>query len=197
MLVEFAACGLCHSDDHLATGDMMLGHLPYCGGHEGAGVVLEVGPGVRSLAVGDHIVTSFIPGCGKCRWCASGQQNLCDCGALLMTGSQMDGTYRMHIGEIDVGQGSLLSAFARHSILPEWSCIRIDRDIPLLTAALVGCAVPTGGGLRSTWPRWVLPTSSSSWGSAGWGSTPCKAQPTPARHMSWRSIRSPSSATPC
>ena len=146
VLVEFAACGLCHSDDHLATGDMMLGHLPYCGGHEGAGVVLEVGPGVRSLAVGDHIVTSFIPGCGKCRWCASGQQNLCDCGALLMTGSQMDGTYRMHIGDIDIGQGSLLSVFAQHSILPEWSCIKVARDIPLLTAALVGCAVPTGWG---------------------------------------------------
>jgi NDMA-dependent alcohol dehydrogenase len=146
VLVEFAACGLCHSDDHLATGDIMVSHLPYCGGHEGAGVVLEVGSGVRNVAVGDHIVTSFIPGCGRCRWCASGQQNLCDCGALLMTGSQMDGTFRMHIGDTDVGQGSLLSAFARHSILPEWSCIKIAPDIPLLTAALVGCAVPTGWG---------------------------------------------------
>ena len=146
VMVEFAACGLCHSDDHVATGDMPLSHLPYCGGHEGAGVVLEVGPGVRSLAAGDHIVTSFIPGCGKCRWCASGQQNLCDYGALMMTGSQMDGTYRMHIGDTNVGQGSLLSAFARHSILPEWSCIKISQDIPLLIAALVGCAVPTGWG---------------------------------------------------
>jgi S-(hydroxymethyl)glutathione dehydrogenase/alcohol dehydrogenase len=146
VLVEFAACGLCHSDDHLAKGDMQLGHLPYCGGHEGAGVVLEVGPGVRGLAVGDHIVTSFIPGCGKCRWCAGGQQNLCDNGALLMTGSQMDGSFRMHIGDTDVGQGSLLSCFAQHSVLPEWSCIKIAPDIPLLTAALVGCAVPTGWG---------------------------------------------------
>ena len=146
VLVEFAACGLCHSDDHLATGDIPLGHLPYCGGHEGGGVVLEVGPGVRSLAVGDHIVTSFIPGCGKCRWCAGGQQNLCDNGALLGTGAQMDGTFRMHIGDVDVAQGSLLSAFARHSVLPEWSCIKIRPEIPLLTAALVGCAVPTGWG---------------------------------------------------
>jgi len=144
VLVEFAACGLCHSDDHIAVGDMMMSHLPYCGGHEGAGVVLEVGPGVRSLVAGDHIVTSFIPGCGKCRWCASGQQNLCDYGALIAIGSQMDGTFRMHVGDVDVAQGSLLSAFSRHSILPEWSCIKIDRDIPLLTAALVGCAVPTG-----------------------------------------------------
>jgi NDMA-dependent alcohol dehydrogenase len=146
VLVEFAACGLCHSDDHIAVGDIKMAHLPYCGGHEGAGVVLEVGPGVRSLVAGDHIVTSFIPGCGKCRWCASGQQNLCDYGALIGTGSQMDGTFRMHAGDLDVGQGSLLSAFSRHSVLPEWSCIKVDRDIPLLTAALVGCAVPTGWG---------------------------------------------------
>jgi NDMA-dependent alcohol dehydrogenase len=146
VLVEFAACGLCHSDDHIAKGDMMMSHLPYCGGHEGAGIVLEVGGGVRSLEVGDHIVTSFIPGCGKCRWCASGQQNLCDYGALIAIGSQMDGTFRMHVGGADVAQGSLLSAFSRHSILPEWSCIKINRDIPLLAAALVGCAVPTGWG---------------------------------------------------
>jgi S-(hydroxymethyl)glutathione dehydrogenase/alcohol dehydrogenase len=146
VLVEFAACGMCHSDDHVATNDMQLGYLPYCGGHEGAGTVLEVGPGVRSLKSGDHIVTSFIPGCGKCRWCASGMQNLCDYGALMMTGSQMDGTYRMHIGDVNVGQGSLLSAFSKHSILPEWSCIKVDSDLPMLTAALVGCAVPTGWG---------------------------------------------------
>jgi NDMA-dependent alcohol dehydrogenase len=146
VLVEFAACGLCHSDDHVATGDMTVGHLPYCGGHEGAGVIVEVGPGVRGLEVGDHIVTSFIPGCGRCRWCASGMQNLCDTGALMMTGTQLDGTFRMHLGDTDVALGAFLGAFAYHSVLPEWSCIKISTDIPMLTAALVGCGVPTGWG---------------------------------------------------
>ncbi len=125
---------------------MTVGHLPYCGGHEGAGIVVEVGPGVHDLAVGDHIVTSFVPGCGRCRWCASGMQNLCDTGALMMTGTQLDGTFRMHLGETDVAQGAFLGAFSHHAVLPEWSCVKIQTDIPLLTAALVGCGVPTGWG---------------------------------------------------
>jgi Zn-dependent alcohol dehydrogenase len=65
--VRMAASGLCHSDDHFATGDISVGHLPFCGGHEGAGVVEAVGPGVSTVAVGDHIVTSFIPSCGRCQ----------------------------------------------------------------------------------------------------------------------------------
>jgi S-(hydroxymethyl)glutathione dehydrogenase/alcohol dehydrogenase len=86
VLVRMGAAGLCHSDDHFATGDIPVGRLPFCGGHEGAGVIEAVGPGVRGLAAGDHVVTSFIPGCGRCRWCASGQQNLCDNGALMLHG---------------------------------------------------------------------------------------------------------------
>ena len=91
-----AAGGLCHSDDHVAKGDAPAAYLPRCGGHEGAGVVEEVGPHVRDLKVGDHIVTSFVPGCGRCRWCAQGIQNLCDDGALLAAGAQFDGSFRMH-----------------------------------------------------------------------------------------------------
>ncbi len=79
VLVRFAASGLCHSDDHLRTGDIPV-RYPIVGGHEGAGVVEQVGTGVTRLAVGDHVVASFLPVCGKCRFCARGQTNLCDYG---------------------------------------------------------------------------------------------------------------------
>jgi S-(hydroxymethyl)glutathione dehydrogenase/alcohol dehydrogenase len=146
VLVRIVASGLCHSDDHFATGDIPPGHLPFCGGHEAAGIVEEVGPGVRGLSVGDHIVTSFVPGCGRCRWCASGQQNLCDNGALMLEGSQLDMTFRMHLDGEDVGQAGLVSTFSEFTVMPEWSAIKIPSDVPLDVAALLGCAVPTGWG---------------------------------------------------
>jgi NDMA-dependent alcohol dehydrogenase len=146
VLVRIVASGLCHSDDHFATGDITVGHLPICGGHEAAGVVEAVGAGVSRLEVGDHVVTTFIPSCGHCRWCAGGMQQLCDNGALMLQGTQLDGTFRMHLGDEDVAQAGLLSAFAEYSVMPEVSCIKIPRDVPLEIAALLGCAVPTGWG---------------------------------------------------
>src|SRR5687767_207953 len=104
VLIKMRAAGLCHSDDHAVTGDMPSMHLPVCGGHEGAGVVVEVGSAVQTVQPNDHVVLSFIPGCGRCRWCATGMQNLCDTGARLLTGMQLDGTFRMHKDGIDVGQ---------------------------------------------------------------------------------------------
>jgi len=146
VLVKLAASGLCHSDDHIAKGDSPCAHLPRNGGHEGAGVVVEVGPGVLGLQPGDHIVTSFIPGCGRCRWCASGMQNLCDTGSLMMKGSKLDGTFRKHVDGLDVGESSFVGTFSEYSVMPEWCCIKIAEHIPLATAAIVGCAVPTGWG---------------------------------------------------
>ncbi len=146
VLVRMVASGLCHSDDHVAKADGKVSHFPYCGGHEGAGVVEAVGPGVRGLQTGDHIVTSFIPSCGRCQFCGRGLQNLCETGALLMQGSQLDGTFRMHHDGRDVARSSLIGAFSEVSVMPEWSCIKIDKDIPLRTAALLGCGVPTGWG---------------------------------------------------
>jgi len=146
VLVRIVASGLCHSDDHFATGDITVGHLPICGGHEAAGVVEAVGPGVSTLREGDHVVTAFIPSCGHCRWCASGMQALCDNGALMLEGTQLDGTFRMHLDGEDVAQAGLLSAFAEYSVMPEVSCIKISKDVPLEIAALLGCAVPTGWG---------------------------------------------------
>jgi NDMA-dependent alcohol dehydrogenase len=146
VLVRMAATGLCHSDDHIAKADGKIAHFPYCGGHEGAGVVAAAGPGVRDLQAGDHIVTSFIPGCGRCRFCGSGQQNLCQTGALLMQGAQLDGTFRMHYQGQDVARSSFIGTFAEWSVMPEWSCIKIPDHVPLRSAALLGCGVPTGWG---------------------------------------------------
>ena len=96
VLVKIAASGLCHSDEHVLTGDIPF-DLPMIGGHEGAGVVQQVGPEVSWLQPGDHIVFSFIPSCGRCLSCSTGHSNLCDLGALLPAGMQIsDQTSRHH-----------------------------------------------------------------------------------------------------
>lgn len=145
VLVSFEATGLCHSDHHSRTGDFPS-PFPIIGGHEGAGVVQEVGPGVRDLKPGDHVVASFLPACGRCRWCASGRQNLCDLGAMLLNGTQLDGTYRRHIGDQDVAVALLLGTFAPYGVVSEASLVKIDDDLPLSRACLIGCGVTTGWG---------------------------------------------------
>ena len=146
VLVKIVAAGLCHSDDHMVTGDMPAMKLPMVGGHEGAGIVEAVGPNVSNVAPGDHVVLQFIPGCGRCRWCAGGQQNLCDSGAMLLAGCQLDGTFRMHKDGTDIGQMTLVSTFSEYTVVPAISCVKIPDDIPLTEACLVGCGVPTGWG---------------------------------------------------
>lgn len=146
VLLKLAASGLCHSDDHMCTGDLPPGILPMAGGHEGAGVVAAIGPNTPGWEIGDHVVMSFLPGCGRCRWCASGQQNLCDLGANVLTGCRADGSYRMSIGGKPIGQAAGISTFCEHTLVDVASCIKIDKDIPLDKAALVGCGVGTGWG---------------------------------------------------
>jgi S-(hydroxymethyl)glutathione dehydrogenase/alcohol dehydrogenase len=145
VLVKLSASGLCHSDDHLITGDMPM-NLPVVGGHEGAGVVADVGPGVIEVEVGDHVVLSFIPACGRCRWCARGASNLCDYGAAIMAGPQLDGTFRFHGRGRDIGQMCVLGTFSEYTVVPISSVVKVDRDVPLDKAALVGCGVTTGYG---------------------------------------------------
>src|SRR5271170_7968508 len=145
VLVRFVASGLCHSDNHLQTGDIPV-RYPIVGGHEGAGIVEEVGAGVSRLKPGDHIVCTFLPACGHCRFCARGQTNLCDLGALFVDNCLPDGTFRFHAGGQDFGQMCLLGTFSQWSTLSEHSCIKVDDDLPLETVVLVGCGVPTGFG---------------------------------------------------
>jgi S-(hydroxymethyl)glutathione dehydrogenase/alcohol dehydrogenase len=145
VLIRYVASGLCHSDDHVRTGDMPT-YYPLIGGHEGAGVIEEVGPGVNRVKPGDHVVCAFIPACGSCRWCSTGQQNLCDLGATLLQGSLPDGTYRFHHGGTDVGAMCMVGTFAQRAVISEFSCVPVPKDVPLDKAALVGCGVPTGWG---------------------------------------------------
>jgi NDMA-dependent alcohol dehydrogenase len=144
VLVRFAASGLCHSDEHLVTGDLVADpsrtpgagtQFPMIAGHEGAGVVEETGPGVTALRPGDHVVTSFIPSCGTCPSCASGQQNLCDLGATLTRGRQQDGTARHHTAD-----------GTDYSVVNQGSLVKIPGHLPLEPAALVACGVTTGWG---------------------------------------------------
>jgi len=145
VLIRFVAVGLCHSDDHLRTGDIPV-RYPIVGGHEGAGIVEETGAGVTRIKPGDHVVCSFLPVCGHCRFCARGMTNLCDLGALLFDNCLPDGTFRFHSEGEDFGQMCLLGTFSQRAVVSEHSCVKIDDDLPLETAALVGCGVPTGWG---------------------------------------------------
>jgi S-(hydroxymethyl)glutathione dehydrogenase/alcohol dehydrogenase len=145
VLVRFVASGLCHSDEHLRTGDIPV-RYPIVGGHEGAGIVEETGPGVTRLKPGDHVVCSFLPVCGHCRFCSRGMTNLCDLGALLYENCLPDGTFRYHGGGEDFGQMCLLGTFSERSVVSEHSAVKIDDDLPMESAALVGCGVPTGWG---------------------------------------------------
>lgn len=159
VLVKWAAAGMCHSDEHVVTGDMvppeeawpLMGiesFFPIIGGHEGSGVVVEVGPGVTSVAPGDHVSASFIPACGRCRYCSTGRQNLCDAGAgAFKKGMITDGTSRHRLADgTDVNLFAKLGTFSEYSCVAESQVIKVETDLPLEAVALVSCGVATGWG---------------------------------------------------
>jgi NDMA-dependent alcohol dehydrogenase len=159
VLIEMAAAGMCHSDDHILKGDMsapneMLRSLglptmfPMIGGHEGSGVVREVGDGVTEFVPGDHVVMSFVAVCGQCRWCASGMEYICDMGASVLTpGMPTDGTYRHHTAEgKPLGHLAKVGAFSKHTVVSTNSLVKIEPHLPLAPSALLSCAIPTGFG---------------------------------------------------
>ena len=146
VLVRVAAAGICHSDLHYIKGD--LPHpLPVVLGHEGAGVVEAVGPGVTSVRPGDHVILVFRPHCGQCYYCLRGRPALCDFGMpIRTTGKMLDGTSRIRRNGQEIHHFTAVSCFAEYAVLPEQGVLRIRPDIPLDRAALVGCAVTTGVG---------------------------------------------------
>ena len=145
--IRMEAAGMCHSDYHLVTGGIPMAGFPVLGGHEGAGVITETGDGVEDLAIGDHVVLSFVPSCGKCPACQAGLRNLCDMGAgSLMGASVSDGTFRVTAKGRDVYPMCRLGTFAPHMVVHETSVVKIDPSIPFDVACLVGCGVTTGYG---------------------------------------------------
>ncbi len=156
--VKMVYAGMCHSDEHLRNGDIsaapevleLLGAasmFPVIGGHEGSGIVTEVGTGVTQVALGDHVAVSFIPSCGTCHWCASGRQNLCDLGISTLAGGMIsDGTYRYHLGGANVNRMCQLGTFADEMVCHENSLVRIEPYANMKAAALISCGISTGFG---------------------------------------------------
>ncbi len=144
VLIRYKAAGLCHSDEHIREEGGSHIRMPLVGGHEGAGIVEAVGAGVTRVVPGDHVVTSYIPACGRCRYCSTGHQNLCDRGLYAGVGCLQDETFRFHRNGEDFGGFCALGTFSDRTVVSEYSCVRIDEDIPFEVAALVGCGVTTG-----------------------------------------------------
>ena len=149
--VRMGAAGVCASDHHVIHGTAAL-PLPAVLGHEGAGIVEEVGPGVTGLKPGDRCILSFVSNCGHCRQCRSGSPQLCDTNAV--TGAlQYDGTARLRDASGgEVLQMSKLGVFADSAVVPAQACFPIPDEVPMEVAALIGCSVTTGYGTVASAP---------------------------------------------
>ncbi len=148
VMVKMAATGVCHSDLSVLEGVVPM-PLPLALGHEGAGIVQSIGPGVTNIAPGDHVTLSFIPACGQCFFCDHQEPHLCAAGS--PEGRMLDGSTRLHLRGQEIGAMAMLGCMAEYAVVPAISVMKIDRAIPLDKAALVGCGVLTGvGAVTST-----------------------------------------------
>jgi len=144
--VRLGASGVCHSDLSMQNGTMMA-PTPMVLGHEGAGVVEEVGEGVTSLQKGDHVVISWVPQCGACFFCQRGQGHLCEkANAALASGGLLDGTTRFMSGGAPLYQMACAGTFSERTIVPEIGAVKIPKNVDMKVAALIGCGVLTGTG---------------------------------------------------
>lgn len=146
VLIRIAAAGLCHSDLSVINGDRPR-PMPMALGHEASAIVVETGAGVQDLAAGDHVVVVFMPSCGHCQPCAGGRPALCEPGAAANgAGTLLSGARRISQVGQPVNHHLGCSVFADHAVVSRHSVVKIDADIPLVEAALFGCAVLTGVG---------------------------------------------------
>jgi alcohol dehydrogenase/S-(hydroxymethyl)glutathione dehydrogenase/alcohol dehydrogenase len=147
VLVRIAAVGLCRTDYHVMRGERRVAMTPMVLGHEAAGIVEATGSAVTGVKRGDPVVLTFIPGCGRCRWCKKGQHHLCAEGPRITQGPQLAGGYRRRDAEgREVGAFCMIGAFAEYAVVDEASVVVIERDMPLDLAALVACGVAAGVG---------------------------------------------------
>jgi len=146
VLVRMGASGVCHSDLSIQNGTLK-GSFPMVLGHEGAGVIEQVGDGVTDLAVGDHVVVSWVPQCGQCFFCKKGQGFLCEAGQMAMiTGGLLDGTTRFSRDGEPIRQMACSGTFSEQAVIPAIGAVKIPDDVPLEIGALIGCGVLTGVG---------------------------------------------------
>ena len=143
--IKMSATGVCHSDLSIVN-DTFPNSYPMALGHEGAGVIEEVGEGVTRVKPGAHVVLAFVPNCRDCFYCLRGEAYLCEKKNILGMGSQLDGTHRMHEGDLDIPVMNGMGCMAEYVVTPSICVVPIDLDISLRVAALVGCAVTTGVG---------------------------------------------------
>jgi S-(hydroxymethyl)glutathione dehydrogenase/alcohol dehydrogenase len=146
-MVKLVATGVCHTDAYTLSGEDSEGVFPCILGHEGAGVVVEVGAGVTSVAVGDHVIPLYTPECGKCQFCLSGKTNLCQ--AIRATqgkGLMPDGTTRFSKNGQPIYHYMGTSTFSEYTVLPEIAVAKINKAAPLDKVCLLGCGITTGIG---------------------------------------------------
>lgn len=147
VLVRLSATGVCHTDAFTLSGEDPEGIFPAILGHEGAGIVEEVGQGVRSVAVGDHVIPLYTPECGECKFCKSGKTNLCQ--AIRATqgrGLMPDGTSRFSYKGKPIYHFMGTSTFSQYTVLPEIALAKINKEAPLDKVCLLGCGITTGIG---------------------------------------------------
>lgn len=151
--VQIAATGVCHSDLHIIRNEWSALPVPMVLGHEGSGVVTECGPGVTELAVGDHVVLSWVAPCYECRNCLAGHEARCSVAMNLVApgGVLQDGTSRISHGGRRIYHYQGVSSFAEEAIVPASGAIRVRKDAPLEELCLIGCAIATGvGAVKNT-----------------------------------------------
>ncbi len=144
--IQMVAGGVCHSDLHVMSGHLSA-PLPAILGHEGAGIVADVGAGVTSVRPGDHVIPLWRLSCGECEYCTGGRPALCPAGTeIRWSGRLLDGTSRFKLDGQEIKHFAGVSSFSNYTVLPEKAVLKIPDDLPLERAALLGCAVITGFG---------------------------------------------------